>query len=220
MQLPPPPSARRHLRVGGRTAVRARRRRQWSRDFSRGRRASEPNAPGREVSVRLNIAACHDRRLFVASEKGINDTPARDTPLTLLLVHARARTRANTEYITMNYLRPDAHFFSFFEYAKLFLSFTWKSARGDVLFRCECADCKLQSTNCRQAEPLGLFRMNRFTQYHFVKDLVCLCVFQNVLPHTRYCNIIELWLPTNERLRATIVAQTRISVQFSRFQSL
>lgn len=27
---------------------------------------------------------------------------------------ARARTRANTEYITMNYLRPDAHSFSLF----------------------------------------------------------------------------------------------------------
>lgn len=54
-----------------------------------GERASEPNAPGREVSVRLNIAACHDRRLFVASEKGINDTPARDA-----LSHTPSRVRA------------------------------------------------------------------------------------------------------------------------------
>lgn len=61
--------------------------------------------------------------------------------LTLPLVRARART--NTEYITMNYLRPDARFSN----AELFLSFASKSARGDVLF-CECADCKLQSTNC------------------------------------------------------------------------
>jgi len=175
MQLPLPPSARRHLRVGGRAAgspprCRRHRRRRRSRDSSRGRRASkrasEPNAPGREVSARLNIAACHDRRLFVASEKGINDTPARDSvflplissfsllsfslplPLSLSLSLSLSlflvRVRAREHGIHYNELFARLAQRPFFKRAELFLSFTSKSARGDALFRCECAGCSRQ----------------------------------------------------------------------------
>lgn len=108
--------------------------------------------------------------------------------LTLLLVHARARTRANTEYITMNYLRPDAHFFFLFPFRiRQIVSLVHLEERP----RRRIIPARMRGLQTAvdkivdSAEPLGSFRTNRFTRHHLVKDLVCLCVFQNVLPpHT------------------------------------
>jgi len=217
MQLPPPPSARRHLQVGGRAAgsppspsI------AW---FPCGRRASEPNVPSREVSVRLNIAACHDRRLFVASEKGINDTPARDSvflSLFLSLSLSLLFARANTEYITMNYLRdwPDARFSN----AELFLSFTSKSARGDALFRRECAGC--ESTNCTKrsslvtAELLNLFHTSRFLRHPCERSRLFVCISETFCHTHAIVMFVEKRLPAKWVFKNTNVAYASSETEF------